>query len=280
MKEMIRTGLLGLVFFTVAAYGQVSPKLVNGARNSAADGTTLDTNVSFSLRMTLAGDGILRDTALIGQAVDIRAVIHPEIGDIGKPADIVLVDFLPPVPYMRNVDGNFVAWNGNPSDLVPSQESVILTDGMDVDVFSGQLGSVGLHRIYVGYLVDGALYFTPSALKISVQDAPAPTPREQAMALFDTTISPNIVQRRCIVCHVSGGLADNRSSPVFARISYADHLNYNFGELEWLKSFRSSNYILNKVLGYGHEGGIQLFQGSSDYNSLVEFLNLLDQIAP
>lgn len=281
MKLPVRLVPLLLALCSATLQAQVNPTFVNGAKHSPA-GTSLNTNVSFSLLMTLTGDATLRDSADTGQDVTIDAVIHPESADIGSSADVFLVDLVPPVPTMRDTDGNFVPWDGKPSSLVPALQGVTLADNMGVDVFSGTLGTAGQHRLYVGFMVGDTLYFTPSALKITIQDPPVgPTPpsaKEQAMALFESVISPRIVQGRCIACHVSGGLADNPSSPIFARNTQADHLNVNFEEWQWVKSFRSTNYLLNKVLGFGHEGGRQLLQGSSDFNNLVDFLDLLDQV--
>lgn len=280
MKILPGALLALLCLSAIPGLAQVAPRDINAARNAAGQGTTLDTNVTFSLRMTLAGDDTLRETAALGQDVSIHTVIRPETGDIGKPADVVIVDLLPPVPFMRNGDGDFVVWDGNPRNLVPFLEGVTLTDELDVEVFSGQLGNTGNHRIYVGFVVDGALYFTPSALKISITE-PVPTAREQAISLFESTISPRIVQARCITCHVSGGQADGLATHLFVRTSNPDHLDINFGQLENLHGLRGSDFILSKVRGgSGHIGGVQLLMGSQDYNSLSDFLALLDEASP
>ncbi len=256
------------------AFAQVSPKEVNGARNTAAEGTRVDTNVSFSLRMSLAGDETLRNSATLGDSVSIRATIRPEIADIGKPADIILVDFLPPVLSMRNSDGNFVSWNGSLRRLVPYLEGLVLEEELDVEVFSGQLGATGNHRIFVGFLVDDALYFTPTALRLDIEEAPA-SPLALAQALFNSTISPIIVQSKCIVCHVNNGEFPEN----LVTTSDPDHLNKNFNVFNLLHALRGTDFILNKSIGLGHGGGAQLISGSTEYNNLQEFLGLLDQSA-
>ena len=113
---------------------QVSPKDINGAINTAAQGTVLDTNVSFTLRMTLAGEDTLLDSAAIGQDVSIVTTIRPESADIGSSADIIIVDYLPPMLTMRNSDGNFVSWNGSLKSLAPYLEGEILTAEQDVEL--------------------------------------------------------------------------------------------------------------------------------------------------
>lgn len=275
--------LLLVLLFTVpvSGYSQVSPRDVNGARNSATDGTSLDTNVTFTLQMTLAGDSTPRDTAILGQDISITSIIRPEADDIGRPADIIVVNFRPPVLSMRNSDGNFVSWNGSLRTLVPSVEDVTLEAETPVEVFTGQLGATGDHRIFVGFMVDDVLYFTPSALRFDIEEEslpPEPTALEQAQTLFESTISPRIVQNRCIECHVSGGLAFGQALHIFVQTSNANHLAINFGEFEEVHAARGTNYILSKVQGQLlHGGSIQLTAGSADFNSLSEFLGLLDQ---
>ena len=265
----------------IPVQAQVSPREVNGARNSATDGTQLDTNVTFTLQMSLTGDNIPRDRAILGQDISISTIIRPEAGDIGKTADIIIVDFRPPIPFMRNTEGNFVTWNGSLRTLVPSMEGVTLEAETEVEVFSGQLGVAGDHRIFVGFLVGDVLYFTPAALRFEIEEEPVdtgPTAREQAITLFESTISPRIVQGRCIECHVSGGQAFGLALHIFVGTSNADHLNINFGEFEEVHEARGTSFILNKVQGQLlHGGSIQLVAGSADFNSLADFLDLLDQ---
>ena len=268
-----------LLCVTCNAYAQVTARDVNGASNSAANGTRLDTNVTFSLRMTLAGNETLIDTAESGQDVSIHTIIRPEAEDVGQPADIIIVDYRPPIPYMRNLDGNFVAWNGKLSQLVASQEGITLTDELDVEVFSGQLANTGDHRIFVGFLVGDVLYFTPSALRISITEPapPEPSALEQAVELFNSTISSTIVQANCIECHVSGGLAAGTIHQ-FVRTSNADHLDINFEEFRQLHEARGTDFILSKVQGMlGHGGGVRLTASSTGFSNLSTFLDLLDQ---
>lgn len=275
--------LLSFLLLTVSlsVLSQVSPRDVNGWRNSATDGLAMDTNVTFTLQMTLAGEDNLRDSAFLGQDISISTIIRPEEEDIGQAADIIIVDYIPGAFLrMRNSDGNFVVWNGSLRTLVPSAEGITLEAETQVEVFSGQLGATGNHRIFVGFLVDDVLFFTPSALRFDIEEPlpDEPTALEQAQALFESTISPRIVQGRCIECHVSGGLASGQALHIFVRTSNTNHLAINFGEFEEVHAARGTNWILSKVQGQlGHVGGVQLTAGSTDFNSLSDFLGLLDQ---
>ena len=273
--------LITALCLVVSASTVLAQKDINGARNSETEGNSFDTNVTFTLSMTLAGDNSPIESATIGQEVSIKAIIRPESEDIGQPANIVLVDFQPPSLTMRNSDGNFVSWDGKLGNLVPYLEEITLEDEFEVEVFSGQLGTTGGHRIFVGFSVDDALYFTPSALRFDIEeDVVTPTFREQAIELFNTTISPTIIQTRCIVCHVTGGQAAGQADNIFVRTSNTDHLSINFAELESLHSATNSSYILNKASGMtSHGGGAQISNGGTLFNDLSDFLDLLDLAA-
>lgn len=259
----------------------MAQKDINGASNSSTDGISLDTNVSFTLSMTLAGDDTPLESATIGQDVSIKAIIRPETEDVGQLSDVLIIDYLPPIPSMRNSDGNFVAWDGKPKNLVPYLEDVTLENEMELELFAGQLGATGNHRIFVGFRVGEILYYTPTPLRFDIEeDVVTPTFREQAIELFDSTISPTIVQANCVACHVAGGAASGQSEHIFVRTTNPDHLTINFGELEDLHANNSSSYILNKAVGMlGHGGGAQISNGGTAFNNLSDFLDLLDQAA-
>lgn len=265
--------------FSSASSAFAQQRDVNGARNSAADGTSLDTNVSFTLRMTLLGDETPRGAATLGDDVRILTTIRPDPADIGRPADIIIVDYIPgSFLRMRNTDGNFVNWNGSLRTLVPSVEGVNLTDELDVEVFNGRLGQTGNHRVFVGFLVDDVLYFTPSALRFDITEAVSA--RDQAISLFNSAISQQVVHGVCIACHVAGGAASGLSSHIFVRTTNANHLTINFGEFEEVHGLRGTDYILRKVQGMENHGGAAVLSPSgSNFMNLQDFLELLDAAA-
>ena len=108
--------------------------------------------------------------------------------------------------------------------------------------------------------------------------APAPvTSREKALTLYEESISSGIVQSKCVRCHVQGGSAGG-SSLRFLR-GTGDSVSANIAMFEALLNGRSSSkqYILGKVSGNGHGGGMQLPIGSAGYASLSDFLSLLSE---
>jgi hypothetical protein len=100
--------------------------------------------------------------------------------------------------------------------------------------------------------------------------------REEALLLFETSMSEQIIQTRCIACHVQGGLA-RESALNFQRTNIASALN-NFETIEALAvdETAGADYILTKISGgLSHGGGAQLPIGSDLYNTFAEFLALV-----
>lgn len=106
---------------------------------------------------------------------------------------------------------------------------------------------------------------------------PAPTSLQQARTLFGESIETQIVQRRCVVCHMAGhpsGLAFTRSSASSEAANFTAFSNYVNG----MQSQRSR--MLSMVQGIGHGGGTQLSPNSEDFANLSLFLqHLVDHAA-
>jgi len=100
--------------------------------------------------------------------------------------------------------------------------------------------------------------------------------REEALHLFETSMSEQIIQTRCIACHVQGGLA-RETALNFQRSNIASTLN-NFETIEALAvdETAGADYILTKISGgLSHGGGAQLPIGSDLYNTFADFLALV-----
>ena len=94
--------------------------------------------------------------------------------------------------------------------------------------------------------------------------------------VFRRYISEPVVQSKCVRCHVAGGLSGH-TRLVFVRSSNPDHLALN---LQAFKDFfaeveGAAEWILNKIQGVGHGGGIQVSAGTLDYANMERFLTLL-----
>ena len=117
------------------------------------------------------------------------------------------------------------------------------------------------------------------------------TPGEEtAEDVFRTEVSP-IVQAKCVNCHRSGGFpADVPNSRLqFNPATVEGHVELNLAVIEAFIAVLGDDedvedpatYILNKVQGVDHGGGLQLTAGTDNYASLERFLGLLGEaVAP
>ena len=100
-----------------------------------------------------------------------------------------------------------------------------------------------------------------------------------AEQVFASSVSAQVVQAKCIACHVSGGQSAN-TRLVLVRSTAPDHVNTNRQIFEdYVRDVDDgANVILNKVQGAsGHGGGSQLIAGSTEFESLRRFVALLGQ---
>ena len=114
------------------------------------------------------------------------------------------------------------------------------------------------------------------------------TPEAETLEdVFAAQVSP-IVQAKCVLCHVQGGVSGN-TRLLFAPATNTDHVALNLAVFEALIAALEEDeqvddpatYILNKVQGVAHGGGVQAAAGTDDYAGLQRFLGLLGEaVAP
>ena len=99
---------------------------------------------------------------------------------------------------------------------------------------------------------------------------------ESPASLFSNYISQQVVQARCINCHVEGGVSGH-TRLVLTPSSTEGHESLNLAVLENLVASveGAADLILNKIQGVGHGGGIQVPAGSADFANMERFLRLL-----
>ena len=133
---------------------------------------------------------------------------------------------------------------------------------------------MSLLRSPTGHLTNLSTAPFRGALGGAVQEMQAPE------AVFRQSISSPIVQSKCVNCHVEGGASGN-TRLVFATAANPEHETVN---LQVFRDFLNEvddgvSYILNKIQGVSHGGGIQVEAGSKDYSNMERFLRLLDEDA-
>ena len=129
----------------------------------------------------------------------------------------------------------------------------------------------------LGKALAGALIVL--ALLASDAGAPRAQDDESAQDIFRDYISGPVVQSRCVNCHVEGGVSGH-TRLVLVRSTQADHEALNLRAFENLldavEDGGGVTYVLNKIQGVSHGGGVQVPAGSADFVNMEWFLGLLD----
>ena len=101
-------------------------------------------------------------------------------------------------------------------------------------------------------------------------------PGESPSGLFAEFVSEQVVQAKCVSCHVEGGVSGH-TRLVLSPSSVEDHEELNLAVFETLLSTvdDAADLILNKIRGVGHGGGIQVPARSADFSNMERFLRLL-----
>ena len=109
--------------------------------------------------------------------------------------------------------------------------------------------------------------------------APRAQGGESAEDIFRDLISGPIVQSKCVNCHVSGGVSGH-TRLVLVKSTQADHEALNLRAFEELLDAVAddggASYVLNKIQGVSHGGGVQVAAGSADFVNMQRFLGRLD----
>ena len=94
--------------------------------------------------------------------------------------------------------------------------------------------------------------------------------------LFTDYVSQQVVQARCVNCHVEGGVSGH-TRLVLTPSSMEGHESLNLAVFENLVATveDAADLILNKIQGVGHGGGIQVPAGSAEFANMERFLRLL-----
>ena len=121
-----------------------------------------------------------------------------------------------------------------------------------------------------------SLLASPTGHLTNLSGVPGET--ESAAQVFRAHLSGPVVQSKCIHCHVEGGVSGN-TRLVFVPASEADHEATNLRAFEdFLDAVEDgATYVLNKVQGVAHGGGVQVPAGSDDFAHMQRFLRLLGE---
>ena len=148
---------------------------------------------------------------------------------------------------------------------------------LDKREVNGNRGDEGMpHRQQLSIIVACALLIV-AAIATDI-GAPRAQDGDSAEDVFHDHISTPIVQSRCVNCHVEGGLSGH-TRLVLTRSTEADHEALNLLAFESLLDAvdgeGGASYVLNKIQGVAHGGGLQVAAGSEGFANMQRFLSLL-----
>ena len=150
----------------------------------------------------------------------------------------------------------------------------------DGEGVSGGLGDgTGRWRLLVSADTDIAvmsLLSGPGGHLANLSTAPGAAPSPTAEEVFAQRISAPIVQGRCVACHTAGAVAGT-TRLLFEPASSPEHQALNLQAFEDLVDDDGAEYILNKMQGVGHGGGVQVAAGTPEFADMERFLALLGE---
>ncbi|MES2605505.1 MAG: hypothetical protein V4603_11250, partial [Pseudomonadota bacterium] len=234
-------------------------------------GATDGKSYAAKMAVGLSVNGSWQSSASLNKTVTITGSLDPDPAHVGGKGDIFVVEWYAGKFSMLTASGAWLPWSGRVVDLQPVRDDVTLAATQDVMIHTGSITTAGTHKLYIGYLPatsSGLIYTTtPASLEFT-----AVSP----LSYFENEVFDDIVMTKCTLCHVAGGVA-NVSGLHFIKDANLAQTNYDIFAAFYAKQVNGYNYVLSKVSGgNGHVGGIQLAAGSTDYQTLASFLDLLD----
>ena len=234
-------------------------------------------------RVPATADGLLHRVAFLNPGSNDRQASRLLLVNPGDADAAVAID---------GIDDAGASPGGTVRVQVPAGRSVSLDSAAleaGGDGFEGALGDGrGKWRLWVSSdrpILVASLLDTPTGDLANLSTAPGRGPDRPAGAdpeaqAFRTLASP-IVQSKCVTCHVAGG-ASGDTRLVFVPDTDADHLAINLKAFQNLLSAvdGGADYVLNKIQGVSHGGGVQAAAGTDEYGDMERFLGLLEGDGP
>ena len=272
IRMLATIAMVGLALPTLAQQlPELTAATATGANTSAKffGGVSADNGASF-------GNSFDFDTPL-----DITGSIQVEESHVNTVGNLYIVAQLGEQLLFRDATGNYLEWDMNlatlqaasPDKTLASNEPLTVVDDLPL----GPAGAAGLTlSVFLAYdtiAAPGELFYSGAPIAVSIGTAALPA-EPASLTIYTQSISAQIVQLRCVVCHVSGGVAGG-TPLLYVRSPAANFLTTNYNTIvNYIKNVpNGSNRILSKPQGQAHSGGVQLQSGSTDFQNLSDFVN-------
>jgi len=278
MLRIFRNSAAALILLSLALSAAANTTTqIASIKSASTDGSPSDSTFSLVVAADTAANALTTTTTL-----ELSVAVTPSEAHRGTLADLYTVIVASDKFFKLAPDGGYVPWDGTVEDLTPFATERMLGADNKFTLIDGTLAEAGSYLYFNAYSAQGEsrLHFTPEPAQLNIKASTTlPDDTHSAAArTFDTEIETDIVQARCITCHVEGGLA--RSSALqFQRTNTASSLN-NFGALSEYIELKGAELLLAKVAGgEGHVGGLQLAPDSDGYVAIEKIIAELANVS-
>ena len=276
----ITTSLRLLAAALLFAVGTTAYSSQTSSIASIASGTTDGSRSESVFHFSVSSAGGA-DALTTSRALELSVSLAPQASHRGQVASVYTLLYAGDKFFKRAGDGSFSPWDGTLQGLTPFAVEQTLSGNSTFTLLDGTMADAGSYLFFVAYSVEGEsrLLFTPQPAQLTIAEAES-SPGEtssQAAERFESELEAAVVQAKCVLCHVEGGLARN-SALQFQRTNTASSLN-NFASLSAYIKEKGAELLLSKVSGgSGHAGGVQLERGSQGFAALEEIAEELSEV--
>ena len=266
---------VGLISFALTSFAATTTSIAT-ISSATTDGTA--SSSTFQLSVT---SGQLANALTTSSDIELTLALAPQASHRGLKASVYTVIVAGGEFFKLTEDGSYAPWNGTIEDLTPFATNQTLESANRFNLLNGKMAEAGSYLYFVAYGVEGEsrLLFTPDPAQITVTES-AVLPDDTtsvAAETFEAELESAVVQAKCILCHVEGGLARN-SSLQFQRTNTASALN-NFASLSAYVDEKGAELLLSKITGGdGHAGGMQLSQDSEGYEAFERVIAAINEL--
>ena len=275
-RKLSVAAVLAILMGPISAYSLEIASPIATISSASTDGTPSASVFELSIQSSALATGLTTTTDF-----SLSLTLRPQASDLTKAASVYTVIVANNQFFKLEPDGSYAPWNGALETLTPFSSKQILTSSQTLTLLDGTMAEAGDYLYYAAYSIEGEtrLHFTPEPAQILVK-ASTELPdnsASQAAITFENEIETAVVQAKCVLCHVEGGLARN-SALQFQRTNAASALN-NFASLSAYVKEKGQDLLLAKINGgEGHAGGVQLSQDSEGYAAFERVLYEINEL--
>ncbi|MDO9319696.1 MAG: hypothetical protein Q7V56_16070 [Gammaproteobacteria bacterium] len=188
-------------------------------------------NASFAIGLTRDQGITFRNEARAPDALRISARVQPEPQHVGKTGDIFALAVLGGAVQMLTSDGQLLPWDGTMAGLRPVRDDVTLQTTMDLELFSGVVGSAGTFPFYLAYRENssGDFNYTATPESLLITNDTAPTQSVACAAYGGRTVNVGYTSAQGVFTHAPFRAQD------LAMITNGEETNDARFSYQWIK---------------------------------------------